>query len=313
MITYKLGTEVDKIDIHKAFHAGFIDYIMKVDIPEDFFFKRFFGPEANAYEHVVIAYHESEPVGMVMGGIKPFDGGAKTMRCGGLCVVPEFRGKGISHELMRMHKQMALDAGCQQIMLEVIGGNDRAIQFYKNIGYNIAYQLDYYSIEAKALKLTSHVAPVITEIDKLALNTLKPTIGDIHMNWQNDLDYISKLDNVRVFAVHDICDNTCDDICDNTCDDICDNTCNDTCDGQRGSKIISYVAIDERGKIYQLWTHMSHRYKGYALALLHHARRVLEPEKMMMSFPNNATMTGFALKTGFKKDGLYQYEMYGIL
>lgn len=139
MITYKLGTEVEKIDIHKAFKSGFSDYMIKMDIPEDVFFKRFFGPEGNTYDLAIIAYHKDVPVGLVMGGIKPFDGNAKTMRCGGLCVVPEFRGKGISQELMRRHKEMALEHGCKQIMLEVIGGNDRAIQFYKNLGYQILY------------------------------------------------------------------------------------------------------------------------------------------------------------------------------
>lgn len=305
MITYKLGTEVDKIDIHKAFHAGFIDYIMKVDIPEDFFFKRFFGPEANAYEHVVIAYHESEPVGMVMGGIKPFDGGAKTMRCGGLCVVPEYRGKGISQELMRMHKQMALNAGCQQIMLEVIGGNDRAIQFYKNIGYNIVYQLDYYSAEADKLKTESLACPTITEIQTKALCALKPMLGDVHMNWQNDLDYISKLDNVRVFAIHEPARN-------HATNHVTNHVTNHAYNHIE-IPIISFVALDERGKIYQLWTHTEHRYKGYALALLHHAKRTLMLDKMMISFPNSATLAGFVLKVGFKKDGLYQYEMYATL
>ncbi|HAS74546.1 MAG TPA: GNAT family N-acetyltransferase [Clostridiales bacterium UBA8960] len=283
MITYKLGTETDKKDIHKAFHAGFIDYIMKVDIPEDVFFKRFFGPEANTYDLAVIAYDGSEPVGLVMGGIKAFDGGAKTMRCGGLCVVPEFRGKGISQELMRMHKQMALDNGCKQIMLEVIGGNDRAIQFYKNIGYSIVYLLDYFSAETENLKTEPLVSPKIFEVEKEDLHTLDSILGDVHMNWQNDSDYISQLDNVRVFAIH------------------------------TNDQIVSYVAIDDRGKIYQLWTHKAHRYNGHALALLHHAKRTLKLDKMMMSFPNSATLTGFAQKVGFKKDGLYQYEMYAVL
>jgi len=62
-----------------------------------------------------------------------------------------------------------------------------------------------------------------------------------------------------------------------------------------------------------LWTHQNLRFKGYALSLLNHYQRTLGVEKIMMSFPNSATLTGFVKSVGFKRDELYQYEMYGQL
>ncbi len=283
MITYKLGTEVDKKDIHKAFHMGFIDYIMKVDIPEQVFFKRFFGPEGNAFDLSVVAYDGNEPVGLLLGGIKPFDGGALTMRCGGLCVVPEFRGKGISQTLMNMHREMAVSRGCKQIMLEVIGGNDRAIQFYKKIGYHVIYQLDYYSIQGKELKAGKLTNALVVDIELDQMDSVKEWISDTHVNWQNDFEYISRLDGIVKYGIFE------------------------------NEKLISFLIADRKGKVYLLWTQQDMRFKGYASYLLNHFQKTLEIEKIMMSFPNSATLTGFAKKVGFVKDELYQYEMYGCL
>lgn len=283
MITYKLGTEVEKLDIHKAFHKGFIDYIMKVDIPEQAFFKRFFGPEGNDLELSVVAYDGNEPVGLLLGGIKPFDGGALTMRCGGLCVVPEFRGKGISQTLMNMHKEMAASRGCKQIMLEVIGGNDRAIQFYKKIGYQVIYELNYYSFIGKELKTGKFPNASVVDIEVDQLNSVKDWISDTHMNWQNDFDYISGLDGIVKYGIFE------------------------------NDKLISFLIADRKGRVYLLWTHQNMRFKGYASYLLNHFQKTLEIEKITMSFPNSAALTGFVKSVGFVKDELYQYEMYGLI
>lgn len=283
MITYKLGTHVDKMDIHRAFHLGFIDYIMKVDIPEQAFFKRFFGPEGNTLDLSVVAYEGNEPVGLLLGGIKPFDGGALTMRCGGLCVVPEYRGKGISQKLMDIHREMAMERGCKQIMLEVIGGNDRAIQFYKNIGYQVIYQLDYYSVQRKELKTSKLENATVVEIELDQVDSVKEWFSDTHMNWQNDFDYISGLEGIVKYGIFE------------------------------NEKLVSFLIADRKGKVYLLWTHQNKRFMGYALYLLNHLKRSQEIEKIMMSFPNSATLAGFVKSVGFVKDELYQYEMYGLL
>lgn len=134
-----------------------------------------------------------------------------------------------------------------------------------------------------ALKTEPLASPDIVEIENSKLKEMSGRFYDIHMNWQNDLDYISKLDNIHIYAVtHD-------------------------------SQIVSFLAIDEKGKVYLIWTHAEHRFKGFALALIHHAKRKLNLEKMTISFPNNATLTGFVQKIGFKKESIYQYEMYALL
>lgn len=134
MVHYKTCTEADIDWMYEAFQVGFSDYIIKMDISKEDFIKRFLGIEGNRLEHSFIALNEHEPIGIIMGGIKDYEG-IKTMRCGTLAIHPDFRGKGVSHKLFELHKEEAIQNGCQQLFLEVIVGNDRVIQFYNKLGY----------------------------------------------------------------------------------------------------------------------------------------------------------------------------------
>ena len=144
MISYKRCTEVNEDIIFQAFQIGFSDYIIQIEMTKDFFMDRFFGPEGNCLEYSVIALDEDKPVGLNLGGIKIFEG-IKTLRCGALCVHPDYRGTEVSKRLFRLHKEIAIANGCKQLFLEVIAGNDRAINFYEKKGYEKVYDMVYYS------------------------------------------------------------------------------------------------------------------------------------------------------------------------
>ena len=87
MIHYKMATEVAPELIFAAFNAGFVDYIIKIELSQENFFKRFFGPEGNHLTLSMVAFDDETPIGLCLGGIREFDGGVKTMRCGGLCIM----------------------------------------------------------------------------------------------------------------------------------------------------------------------------------------------------------------------------------
>src|SRR5690554_4477018 len=144
MISYKRCIEVSEDVIFQAFQIGFSDYIIKFDMPKDFFMKRFFGPEGNSLEYSVIALDGDKPVGLNLGGIKIYEG-IKTLRCGALCIHPDYRGTEVGKKLFELHKEIAMENDCKQMFLEVIVGNDRAINFYKKKGYAKVYDIVYYS------------------------------------------------------------------------------------------------------------------------------------------------------------------------
>lgn len=91
---------------------------------------------------VVLAYQVEKPVGLLIG----FEG-FSTFSCRPLLnihdivVVPEYRGQGISTLLLREAEQLALQQGYCKMTLEVLEGNQAALNSYSRFGF-VNYQLD---------------------------------------------------------------------------------------------------------------------------------------------------------------------------
>ncbi|MFH5836345.1 GNAT family N-acetyltransferase [Proteiniclasticum sp. C24MP] len=109
---YVNAQEVPREKIYSAFQKGFSDHMIRFQITQEGFFERFFGSEGNDLSASYVALDGENPVGLVLGGVKDFDG-IKTMRCGTLCIDPAYRGKGVSDALFSLHgkarKRVAAD------------------------------------------------------------------------------------------------------------------------------------------------------------------------------------------------------------
>ncbi|MDF9451869.1 GNAT family N-acetyltransferase [Bacillus toyonensis] len=282
MIQYKRCSEVSIDLVYGAFKDGFSDYIIKMDVSKEDFIQRFFGPEGNSLEHSFLALDGDKSVGIILGGIKVYET-IKTMRCGTLAVHPEFRGIGVSQKLFELHKEEAIQNECQQLFLEVIVGNDRAIHFYNKLGYEKVYDLSYYNLN-DVTKLTNKDNKNI-EVQRLEFQTFKLEIQkclNFHINWQNDIDYIEKTNNTHYGAYVD----------------------NDL----KGS-----VCVNEQGKISYIFVDKDYRNIGIGMKLLQVARVESNLSSLSIGFPNNSLLEGFLKKSGFKKNSLAQYEMYLLL
>lgn len=280
MFTYKRCTEADTDAIYEAFIAGFSDYIIKIDMPKEDFLKHFFGPEGNSHEYSAIAFDDRKPVGLILGGIKVYEG-LKTLRCGALCVIPGYRGTDVSHKLFDLHRETALENNCSQMFLEVIAGNGRAVKFYSKKGYEKVYDLVYYSHSDPSdinTNLPSGFTAQRTDID--ALRRFRCGIRDIHINWQNDFDYTSHFNEQIYYAVF------------------------------KEANMAGGLSIHPSGRVNFLWVDPGFRNKGIGSGLISHAVRELDLKKLAISFPNNASLTGFVKRLGFVKDPIVQYEMY---
>lgn len=283
MITYKRCDEVNMDLIYNAFSIGFSDYIIKLDMPKDFFVKRFFGPEGNSLESSFIALDDNRPVGVVLSGIKEYEG-IKTIRCGTLAVDPEYRGNGVSKRLMELHKEEGINNGCKQLFLEVIVGNDRAINFYKKLNYDKIYDLVYFSLsDISKLKEKDTMNLEVKIIDIEELKKSQERIKDLHLNWQNDMEYIEKSEGQLNLGAY------------------------------INNKLVGVVSINKSSKISYIWVENSLRHKGVATKLLVNAAKELNLSKLNAGFPNNARLEGFLKHIGFERDKISQYEMYYTL
>ncbi|MBP0726702.1 GNAT family N-acetyltransferase [Bacillus sp. RG28] len=279
-VDYKRCDEVDFDIVHRAFSAGFSDYMIKAEFSKEVFLKLFFGPEGNRLDTSLIAVHEGIPIGVVLGGIKYYEG-IKTMRCGALAVSPGYRGKDVSKKLYDLHKDEAIQHNCQQLFLEVILGNDRAINFYKKLGYEKIYDLSYYSL-SKISSLKDYHFSSNAIVKNITIANFESAIvkWDYHINWQNDLDYIKKGDNYHFYGAY------------------------------FGNKLIGSLCINATGKISFLYVEKNQRCKGIGSELLKNAIIEHELKNLNISFPNNSSLEGFIKKIGFERNKLSQYEMY---
>lgn len=280
MITYDYCNNIEFEKVYNAFRIGFSDYIIKLEISKEDFMKRFFGPEGNQLENSFIALDKGNPIGLILGGIKDYEG-IRTIRCGTLCVHPDYRGKEISKNLFQLHKRAAADNKCKQMFLEVIVGNDRAIKFYSKLGYEKVYDIKYYS--NKNINELHEGVDESTDIEEITFDTilnLSEEIKDIHINWQNDFDYMKKLEGLIYYGVYE------------------------------ENKLIGAMSISKNGKIFFIWVNPQYRQKGIGRSFILKAVKDLNLKNMTISFPNNANIECFVKRMNFQKDNISQYEMY---
>lgn len=280
MITYMRCNDVSMEHIFQAFSLGFSDYSIRLTTVQDDFAARFFGPEGNTRNHSFLAMDENQPIGLILGGVRQFDG-YKTMRCGTLCVAPAYRGQGISNKLLELHKQTAISAGCQQLWLEVIKDNHRAVKLYKKQGYQPRYTLKYYngtlpSAPPAALS-SSYILKEVTFDDVAAF---RKTLTDCHIHWQSDTPYYATSTQEAFLGIYEV---------------------NQTCLGM--------VSMSAQGKINFLWVDPKHRNQGLGCALLHRAAEIQKIEKVYICLSDNDSLEGFIQKIGLSKDPIEQYEM----
>lgn len=279
-IKYFRCSEVDIDLAYKAFSVGFSDYIVKLDLPKEQFIANFFGPEGNDLEYSFVAIHENEAVGVILGGIKVYEN-IKTMRCGTLAISPNYRGKGVSQKLFDLHKEEAEKQGCKQLFLEVIVGNDRAINFYKKLGYEKIYDISYFS--KKDLSDFTQLNPTPeSNINRIEFDSFSQIVNkwNYHINWQNDVEFLEKAPNVSYF------------------------------EARVGNEIVGAAAILPSGKISFLFVDKNYRNQKIATKLLLTAHSQVDCKAFSTGFPNNSNLEGFLTTLGFNKEKLAQYEMY---
>lgn len=280
MITYKRCEVSDIEKMYHAFNKGFSDYIIKFDLTLDRFKELFLKIEGNQLENSVMALDGLIPVGLMLGGIKVYEG-VKTLRCGTLAVDPSYRNKGVAQNLFKLHHEIAVEHKCKQLFLEVIKGNEKAISFYLKQGYEISYDLNFY--QHLSPKDIYAVKPNGIEIKMIDLETTKSFYLEhdrMHINWQNDFDYQSHLKDILYYGAFE------------------------------GEKLIGVIAIQNTGKIYYISMIPNNRLMGISKYLIYEMVKLMDLKKLSISFTNNDKLKNFLLRLDFFKQPLAQYEMY---
>lgn len=274
MIEYKRCDQVDDKLIYDTFKEGFSDYIVKLEISFEDFLKRFFDVDCNRREYSHIALNGEKGVGVIFGGINLHDD-MKSIRCGALSIVPEYRGKGVAQELLRLHKQTANDQDCDQMVLEVIAGNDRAIRFYEKSDYKKKH--DWYIYTADNISFLndaqSHCVRQIT-IDELKDYRAKNV--NYHIAWSNEIFCIERRDAMHYGAFE-------------------------------GEKLLGVISMQGETVLF-LHVLDEYRRKGYGRALIKKAIKQ-DAKSINTFFSAQKELEGFLNSNGFNRGKISQHEM----
>ena len=62
----------------------------------------------------------------------------RTFYINALATLPEYRGQGLGSELLKVANRLALEAGCDELSLEVFEQNEGAVRLYERYGYRVS-------------------------------------------------------------------------------------------------------------------------------------------------------------------------------
>lgn len=122
-----------------AWNRGFEDYFIKVEMTVEAFRSRM-NTEGLIPSVSLVAFDGTEPVGVVLNGIRTLNG-VKTSWNGGTAVAVSHRKQGIAKKLIQASMQIYKEEGVQLATLEAIANNEKAIPLYEQLGYTVTDRL----------------------------------------------------------------------------------------------------------------------------------------------------------------------------
>ncbi|MBK3516577.1 GNAT family N-acetyltransferase [Carboxylicivirga marina] len=176
--------------IHDAFSTAFADYEIQLNKQElkNMLQRRGFVPELS------FAAMEGEAiVSFTLNGIGDFNG-RKTAYDTGTGTIPDFRGQGLATKIFEYSIPYLKEAGVQQYLLEVLQHNTKAVNIYRNIGFEVSREFNYFVRDAKELSIpqgNKNASVSIQEIGIEACMSLQNHM-DFHPSWQNSFAAIQR-------------------------------------------------------------------------------------------------------------------------
>ena len=132
-----------------------------------------------------------EMIGFTLNGFGEWDG-KRTVYDAGTGVVPKMRRRGVSEAMFRLMLPEFKKQGAEQLLLEVIVGNDPAVKLYEKIGYKV--RRDLLLLEAPpGVNIMSRLNPDI-EVRQIRAADLTGLTArwDGRPSWQNSVDAVKR-------------------------------------------------------------------------------------------------------------------------
>lgn len=185
--------ETDFDTIFRAFNQAFADYEIQLDRQQlqTMVKRRGFNPGLS-----FAAFEGNEIVAFTLNGTGNFNG-IETAYDTGTGTLKEYRGKGLATQIFEYSIPYLREQNIKQYLLEVLQHNTKAVSVYKNIGFEVSREFNYFRQENKKIKndiKTSDIPCSIKQINIRDFDFL-PNFWDFYPSWQNSFESINRASN----------------------------------------------------------------------------------------------------------------------
>jgi ribosomal protein S18 acetylase RimI-like enzyme len=221
--------------IFKGFSQAFADYEMQLNSTQlqAMLKRRGFNPSLS-----FAAFEGSEIVSFTFNGIGNFNG-IPTAYDTGTGTLKTYRGKGLATKIFEHAIPFLREANVTQYLLEVLQHNEKAVSVYRNLGFEVSLEFNYFIVENEKIKNLDNKYAV-EQIDMRQLISVSG-FWDFYPSWQNSFESIQRVsENFIILGVF------------------------------IEKQLVGYSVFEpSSGDVTQMAVDKSHRRKGIATSLLH--------------------------------------------
>ncbi|MDR2009988.1 MAG: GNAT family N-acetyltransferase [Bacteroidales bacterium] len=238
--------------IIKAFSRAFADYDIQINAEElqTMWKRRGFNPDLS-----FAAFEEGKIVAFTLNGIGNFNG-VRMAYDTGTGTLKEHRGKGLATKIFEYSIPYLKETNINHYLLEVLQHNTKAVSVYRNIGFEIIRELNYFVWENEKIKNEIKNIEISCSIEKIDIEKhhFVSKFWDFYPSWQNSFESIqrAKEDFIGLGAFFD-------------------------------KKLVGYCIFEPNsGDITQIAVDKPFRRKGIASLLLHEIKKLNKITKMKL-------------------------------
>ncbi|MDR0332011.1 MAG: GNAT family N-acetyltransferase [Dysgonamonadaceae bacterium] len=173
--------------IFKGFSRAFADYEMQLNSEQlqAMLKRRGFNPDLS-----FAAFEGSEIVSFTFNGIGNFNG-IPTAYDTGTGTLKTHRGKGLATKIFEHAIPFLREATVKQYLLEVLQHNEKAVSVYRNLGFEVSREFNYFIVENEKIKNLDNKYAV-EQIDMRQLVSVSG-FWDFYPSWQNSFESIQRV------------------------------------------------------------------------------------------------------------------------
>ena len=280
MYTYKILDNTELSKIHQAFVEAFSDYQVKMDLPfskfDNMIKRRGFIPELS-----IGAFDNEKLIGFVLNGARMWNGKFTAYDLG-TGVIPDYRKKGITSEILKNVKDLCKENNIESYLLEVLQNNTGAVELYRKQGFQTTRDFDCYYLKKE--DFLSSISAEIKNVESLNINQWEEiqNLWDYNPSWQNSIDSINVFPDKFSYSIVTV-----------------------------ENKIIGYGVVDKvTGDVPQIAVSKEHRNKGIGKSIISDLFKHTEANKLSLINVDyrDDNFKSFLVNAGFV-NYVSQYEM----